>query len=157
MTEQFLPREITPLIQKALGTLPVVVVTGLRQTGKTTLLATDPAFQGRRFRTLDDLATLEAARRDPEALVAGDEPLTLDEVQRSPDLLLAIKREVDRRRAPGRFLLSGSANLDLLSGVTDSLAGRALYLTLQPFTRRERLGRTQETPFLVRFLAEPGL
>jgi predicted AAA+ superfamily ATPase len=154
---QLLPREITPLIQRALGSLPVVVVTGLRQAGKTTLLATDPAFQGRRFRTLDDLATLGAARRDPEAFVAGNEPMTLDEVQRSPDLLLAIKREVDRRRVPGRFLLSGSANLDLLSGVTESLAGRALYLTLQPFTRRERLGHTEETPFLVRFLAEPGL
>jgi predicted AAA+ superfamily ATPase len=154
---KYLSRELTPLIQRALGTLPVVVVTGLRQAGKTTLLTADPAFQGRRFRTLDDLATLEAARRDPEALVAGDEPLTLDEVQRSPDLLLAIKREVDRRRVPGRFLLSGSANLALLGGVTESLAGRALYLTLHPFTRRERLGRVEQTPFLVRFLAEPGL
>ncbi len=153
----FLQREITPLIQRALRSLPVVVVTGLRQAGKTTLLATDPAFQGRRFRSLDDLATLDAARRDPEALVAGDEPLTLDEVQRSPDLLLAIKREVDRRRVPGRFLLSGSANLALLGGVAESLAGRALYLTLHPFTRRERLGRIGESPFLVRFLAEPGL
>ncbi|MBV8202688.1 MAG: ATP-binding protein [Acidobacteria bacterium] len=153
----YLPRELTPLIQRALGALPVVVVTGLRQAGKTTLLATDPAFRGRRFRSLDDLGTLEAARRDPEALVAGDEPLTIDEVQRSPDLLLAIKREVDRRRAPGRFLLSGSANLALLDGITESLAGRAIYLTLHSFTRRERLGRTGKTPLLVQFLAEPGL
>jgi predicted AAA+ superfamily ATPase len=151
------PREITPLIQKALGSLPVVVVTGLRQAGKTTLLATDAAFRGRRFLTLDDLTTLEAARREPEALVAGDEPVTFDEIQRSPDLLLAIKREVDRRRVPGRFLLSGSANLALLGGVSESLAGRALYLTLHPFTRRESLGHAGESPFLVRFLAEPGL
>jgi predicted AAA+ superfamily ATPase len=153
----YLPRELTPLIQKALGSLPVVVVTGLRQAGKTTLLATDPVFAGRRYRTLDDLATLEASRREPEALVAGDEPVTLDEVQRSPDLLLAVKREVDRRRVPGRFLLSGSANLALLGGVSESLAGRALYLTLHPFTRRERLGRAGEPPFLVRFLEEPVL
>lgn len=151
------PREITPLLREALGTLPVVVVTGLRQAGKTTLLATDPAFAGRRYLTLDDLATLEAAERDPEALIAGDEPITVDEVQRSPGLLLAVKRAVDRRREPGRFILSGSANLALLGGVSESLAGRALYLTLHPFTHRERLGRTAEPPFLVRFLAEPKL
>ncbi|HXO27979.1 MAG TPA: ATP-binding protein [Thermoanaerobaculia bacterium] len=151
------PREITPLLREALGTLPVVVVTGLRQAGKTTLLATDPTFAGRRYLTLDDLATLEAAERDPDALIAGDEPVTVDEVQRSPGLLLAVKRAVDRRREPGRFLLSGSANLALLGGVSESLAGRALYLTLHPFTRRERLGRTAEPPFLVRFLAEPKL
>jgi predicted AAA+ superfamily ATPase len=151
------PREITPLLREALGSLPVVVLTGLRQAGKTTLLATDPAFAGRRYLTLDDLATLEAAERDPEALIAGDEPVTVDEVQRSPGLLLAVKRAVDRRREPGRFLLSGSANLALLGGVSESLAGRALSLTLHPFTRRERLGRTAEPPFLVRFLAEPKL
>src|ERR1700680_197886 len=151
------PREITPLLREALGPLPVVVVTGLRQAGKTTLLATDPAFAGRRYLTLDDLVILEAAERDPEALIAGDEPVTVDEVQRSPGLLLAVKRAVDRRREPGRFLLSGSANLALLGGVSESLAGRALYLTLHPFTRRERLGRTAEPPFLVRFFAEPQL
>jgi predicted AAA+ superfamily ATPase len=151
------PRDITPLLREALATLPVVVVTGLRQAGKTTLIATDPAFAGRRYLTLDDLATLEAAERDPEALIAGDEPVTVDEVQRSPGLLLAVKRAVDRRREPGRFLLSGSANLALLSGVSESLAGRALYLTLHPFTRRERLGRTAEPPFLVRFLAKSKL
>jgi len=151
------PRDVTPLLREALQTLPVVVVTGLRQAGKTTLLATDPAFSGRRYLTLDDLATLEAAERDPEALIAGDEPVTVDEVQRSPGLLLAVKRAVDRRREPGRFLLSGSANLALLGGVSESLAGRALYLTLHPFTRRERLGRTAEPPFLVRFLAESKL
>ena len=150
-------RELTTLIREALGSLPVVVVTGLRQAGKTTLLASEPALSGRRYLTLDDFATLEAAQRDPQALVAGDEPLTIDEVQRSPSLLLAVKREVDRRRAPGQFLLSGSANLALLGGVGESLAGRSLYLTLHPFTRRERLGRITEPPFLVQFLAEPRL
>ena len=103
------PREITPLLREGLGTLPVVVVTGLRQAGKTTLLANGPAFAGRRYLTLDDLATLEAAERDPEALIAGDEPITVDEVQRSPGLLLAVKRAVvhrgiqrDRGPAPRR-------------------------------------------------------
>jgi uncharacterized protein len=150
-------REISHLVQEALGTLPVVVVTGLRQAGKTTFLRQDAALKGRRYLTLDDFATFEAAQRDPQALISGDQPLTIDEVQRCPDLLLAVKSEVDRRRAPGRFLLSGSANLVLLEGVSDSLAGRALYLTLHPFTLRERRGLPGEPPFLVRFLDKPGL
>ena len=137
----YLDRELSPLLREALETLPVVVVTGLHQAGKTTLLQGDAAFRDRRYLTLDDFATLEAARRDPDALIAGDEPLTIDEVQRSPDLLVAVKRAVDQRRAPGRFLLSGSANLALLGGVSESLAGRSLYLTLHPFNRRERKGR----------------
>lgn len=151
------PRELTALIHQALQSLPVVVVTGLRQAGKTTFLQRDDRFQGRRYLTLDDFATLEAARSEPEALIEGDEPVTIDEVQRSPGLLLAIKKEVDRRREPGRFLLSGSANLALLDGISDSLAGRALYLTLHPFSRRERMGRTTEPPFLTRFLEKPAL
>jgi len=150
-------REISTLVRQALQTLPVVVVTGLRQVGKTTFLRGDKALRERRYLTLDDFATFEAAQRDPDALIAGEEPLTIDEVQRSPDLLLAVKRAVDKRRSPGRFLLSGSANLALLGGVSESLAGRSLYLTLHPFTRRERKGRLGEPPFLLRFLEQPGL
>ncbi len=112
---------------------------------------------GRRYLTLDDFATLEAARREPESLIAGDEPITIDEAQRCPELLPAIKRAVDAKRVAGRFLLSGSANLALLEGVSESLAGRALYLTLRPFSLRERLGRTGELPFVVSFLNQPHL
>ncbi len=148
----YLPRELSKLVADGLAALPAVVVTGLRQAGKTTFLQQDPALRGRRYLTLDDFATLQAARSAPEALVAGEEPVTIDEVQRSPELLLAVKREIDRRREPGRFLLSGSANLALLEGVSDSLAGRALYLTLQPFSRRERLGRLADPPVLLQLL-----
>jgi predicted AAA+ superfamily ATPase len=151
------PRELARLVAGALDALPVVVVTGLRQAGKTTFLRRDPLLAGRRYLTLDDFATLEAAQRDPQALVGGDDPITIDEVQRCPDLLLAVKREVDRRRRPGQFVLSGSANLALLAGISESLAGRALYLTLTPFTRRERLGRLGDPPFLAGFLDRPGL
>lgn len=150
------PRELTVLVREALRSLPVVVVTGLRQAGKTTFLQQDPVFAGRRYLSLDDFATLEAARREPEALLEGEEPITIDEVQRSPDLLLAVKRAVDRKRIPGRFVLSGSANLALLEGISESLAGRALYLTLHPFTRREQSGDLSEPPFLVRFLEDAG-
>ena len=144
-------------MSSALDSLPVVVVTGLRQAGKTTFLLQEPRLKGRRYHTLDDLATLEAARREPEALIEGDEPVTIDEAQRSPELLTVIKRAVDRRRTTGRILLSGSANLALLRGVSESLAGRALYLTLRPFTRREALGRLSAEPFLIRFLSDRTL
>lgn len=89
--------------------------------------------------SLDDLDVLDLARRDPDALVHGSHPVTLDEVQREPDLLSAVKREIDRDRQPGRFLLTGSANLLLMRRVSESLAGRASYLTLWPMTRREQL------------------
>jgi hypothetical protein len=152
----YLQRELASLVRRALAALPVVVITGLRQAGKTTFLQQDTAFAGRRYLTLDDYATLEAARREPEALLGKGEPVTIDEAQRCPELLLAVKRAVDRRRTPGRFVLSGSANLALMEGVSESLAGRALYLTLHPFSRRERLGST-EPPFLTAFLTEPRL
>jgi len=109
--------------------MPAVVVTGARQTGKTTL-AHELAPGARRYFSLDDLDVVDAARRDPEVLVGGGQPVTLDEVQRDPDLLRAVKRAIDRKRRPGQFLLTGSANLLLMRQVSESLAGRASYLTL---------------------------
>src|SRR5713101_5548434 len=123
---QPLARDLIPALLAALAELPVVVLTGMRQTGKSTLLTSTKSLSGRRYATLDDFAQLEAARADPEGFLAGDEPLTIDEVQRAPELLVAVKRAVDRDRRPGRFLLSGSANLSLLKGVSESLAGRSL-------------------------------
>ena len=144
------PRALGRLVRVALAEMPVVVVTGLRQSGKSTFLQHEKGLAGRRYLTLDDPAQLAAARSDPEAFVRSDSPLTVDEAQKCPDLLIAIKREVDRARAPGRFLLSGSANFALLKGITESLAGRALYLTLHPFTRRELEGRLAVAPFVRR-------
>ena len=119
--------------------MPALVVTGARQTGKSTL-AQELAPGNQRYRTLDDLDVLDAARRDPELLVGGSEPITLDEIQRAPELLHAVKRAIDQDRTPGRFLLTGSANLLLMRKVSESLAGRASYLTLWPMTRREQRG-----------------
>ena len=134
-----LSRHVADSLRDRLNVMPAAVVTGARQTGKSTL-AQDLTPGRRRFLSLDDLDVLDAARRDPEALVGGAEPVTLDEVQRAPELLLAIKRAIDRRRRPGQFLLSGSANLLLMRRVAESLAGRASYLTLWPMTRRELRG-----------------
>lgn len=145
-------RELASLVREALEALPVVVVTGLRQAGKTTFLRQDPLLRGRRYYSLDDFATLEAARQEPESLLRGDRPVTIDEAQKCPELLQVIKSAVDESRVPGRYLLSGSANFALLRDVSESLAGRAIYLDLHPFTRRERTGRIGTTPFVCRLL-----
>jgi hypothetical protein len=134
-----LPRLVATAIGERLRAMPALVVTGPRQAGKSTLVQ-QLAPGRRRYRTLDDLDVLDAAQRDPEALLGGSEALTLDEVQRAPMLLHAVKRAIDRRRVAGRFLLTGSANLLMMRQVSESLAGRASYLTLWPMTRREQRG-----------------
>ena len=136
---KILPRLVGDALSARLRVMPAVVVTGARQTGKSTLV--EQLVPGRRrYLSLDDLDVLDAARRDPEVLVGGSEPVTLDEVQREPGLLGAVKRAIDRDRVPGRFLLTGSANLLLMRQVAESLAGRASYLALWPMTRREQRG-----------------
>ncbi len=134
-----LPRLVGAALAERLRVMPAVVVTGARQTGKSTLAAQLVAGE-RRYWSLDDFEVLDLARRDPESIVGGREPVTLDEVQRAPGLLSALKRAIDRDRKAGRFLLTGSANLLLMRQVSESLAGRASYLTLWPMTRREQRG-----------------
>jgi uncharacterized protein len=133
------PRLVEAALAERLQVMPAVVVTGARQTGKSTLAAVRLGGD-RRYHSLDDLDVLDAARRDPQALVGGSAPVTLDEVQREPALLSAVKRAIDRQRSPGRFLLTGSANLLLMRRVSETLAGRASYLTLWPMTLREQRG-----------------
>ena len=135
-----LSRLVAHSLAERLRVMPAVVVTGARQTGKSTLAQTLAPGSKRRYFSLDDLDVVDAARRDPESLVGGSQPVTLDEVQREPDLLRAVKRAIDRKRRPGQFLLTGSANLLLMRQVSESLAGRASYLTLWPMTRREQDG-----------------
>lgn len=134
-----LPRLVGAALAERLRMMPAVVVTGARQTGKSTL-AEHLVPGSRRYLSLDDFDVLDAARRDPLAIVGGTDPVTLDEVQREPSVLSAVKRAIDRDRRPGRFLLTGSANLLLMRRVSESLAGRASYLTLWPMTRREQRG-----------------
>ena len=106
--------------------MPVVVVTGMRQAGKSTMLLNQPGLKDRRYISLDDFAQLEAAGKNPESLLGKGDAVTIDEAQRCPELLMAVKRSVDLQRIPGCFLLSGSANFSLLKGVSESLAGRAV-------------------------------
>jgi len=156
MTEYF-GRAIARTIIDALENMPVVVLTGMRQTGKSTFLQTEPGLKERRYVSLDDFAQLEAAKENPEGFIDSNEPLTIDEVQKCPELLTVIKRAVDKRRRPGQFLLSGSANFSILKGVSESLAGRAVYYNMHPFVRREMDSKTGEAPFLKTFISEPHL
>jgi hypothetical protein len=135
-----LPRLVAESLAARLRVMPAVVLTGARQTGKSTL-AQELTPEARRYVTFDDIDAQDAARRDPEALIGGTQRVTLDEVQRAPEILQAVKRAVDRKRTPGRFLLTGSANLLLMHRISESLAGRASYLTLWPMTRREQHGQ----------------
>ncbi|MDA8099723.1 MAG: ATP-binding protein [Nitrospiraceae bacterium] len=147
-------RDIAGAVLVALENMPVVAVTGMRQSGKSTFLRNEAGLHKRRYVTLDDLAQLAAARESPDRFVESDEPLAIDEVQKCPELLTAIKRRVDRHRSPGQYLLSGSANFALLKGITESLAGRAIYFTMHPFTRREQEGHVSARPFIVKLLED---
>lgn len=133
-------RHLAPLLADSLSDTPVVVINGARQSGKSTL-AQSLSLDGvapRRYLTLDDAVVLNAVKSDPAGFIHGLQgPVTLDEVQRAPELFLPIKAAVDRDRQPGRFLLTGSADVMLLPGMADSLAGRMAVLTLWPLSSAE--------------------
>ena len=135
------PRHIEPRIAEALLDTPVVLLAGPRQAGKTTLVRQMAAQRGLRYLTLDDALTLLSAREDPVAMVRALDRAVIDEIQRAPELLLAIKKSVDEDRRPGRFLLTGSANLMALPTVADSLAGRMQTLSLLPLSQSEIASR----------------
>jgi hypothetical protein len=133
-------RLIESRVREALADTPAVIINGPRQSGKTTLVRR-LAGSHRRFLTLDDATTLEGARRDPVGFVRGLDRAVIDEIQRAPDLMLAIKRSIDEDRRPGRFLITGSANILTAPRIKESLAGRVEILPLYPLSRAEILGR----------------
>ena len=140
------------VLEEALKNMPVVVLSGMRQAGKSTLLGQLSESSNRWYVSFYDFGALESARSNPEEFISGSQPLIIDEAQKLPEIMTVIKREVDKRRRPGRFILSGSANFLLLKSIAESLAGRAVYLTLYPFTRRETFGLTKEEPALMHFI-----
>lgn len=153
----FYERDLAPAVLAALREMPVVVITGMRQTGKTTFLQKQPGLDKRRFLTFDDFPQLAAAKSDPDGFVSSDEPITIDEAHKCPEIFPAIKKVVDRKRIPGRFLLSGSANFALLKRITESLAGRSVYFEMNPFSRREIARQVKEEPFLKKFFENQTL
>jgi len=148
--ETMLPRGIRRALDEAMTDTPVVCLLGPRQCGKSTIARSlDP---GRHYLSLDDGNLLAAAVKDPGGFIAQlPHTVTIDEVQRAPELLLAIKRAVDEKRRPGRFLLTGSANLLQLPHLPDSLAGRMECLYLHPLTESEKSWNAGA--FLERWLA----
>jgi predicted AAA+ superfamily ATPase len=132
-------RHLEVVVRRALRDMPVVLVNGARQTGKTTLVrAIGDGRPAMRYVTLDDAATLAAAQVDPVGFVEGlGERVVFDEVQKAPELFPALKVAVDRRRSPGRFLLTGSADVLALPSLSESLAGRMEPRVLWPLSQGE--------------------
>lgn len=131
------PRYLQQQVLDALSDTPVVCILGPRQVGKTTLAK--QLQPERTYISFDDASLLDAARFDPVGFVVGlPDQVILDEVQRVPELLSAIKLSVDNDRRPGRFILTGSANLLLLPGVQESLAGRMEVIYLNPLSEQEK-------------------
>ena len=143
-------RAILHTLEQSLQEEPVVFLKGPRQAGKSTLVQ---QLEGNRpYLTMDDLVVLSAAQSDPQGFVEGlPDQVTIDEVQRAPGILLPIKRAVDRERRPGRFLLTGSAEITALPHVADTLAGRMRTLTLLPLSRSEIAGVSMD--MIVRFFS----
>lgn len=149
------PRWTATDVETALSDTPVAMLVGPRRAGKTTLAqavaAGDP---GASYVTLDDVPTLDTATRDPVGFIERlEQPAVIDEIQRAPELLLPIKVAVDRERRPGRFLLTGSAQVLLLPRVSESLAGRMEPLALWPLSQGELAGTRER--FVERLFEEP--
>lgn len=133
------PRFLKKQVREALKDTRIVLLCGPRQSGKTTL-AQRIAGDSLPFFTLDDASTLDAALSDPAGFLRGVDRAVIDEIQRAPGLILAIKTAVDADPRPGRFLLTGSANLMTLPRVADSLAGRMAIIRLLPLAQAELRG-----------------
>jgi len=137
---RYLPRALTATVRRALKTFPAVLVTGARQTGKTTLLRKEFG-QSHRYLSLERPEVRERALADPVGFLdAHPDPVILDEIQRAPELLHPVKDRIDERRAPGRWLLGGSQSFALMQGVGQTLAGRVAVLSLDAFSVAEATG-----------------
>ncbi|TIH37169.1 ATP-binding protein [Subtercola vilae] len=149
---ELIERNLLPFAREAQEAFPVLVIQGGRQVGKSTFA--QRLAQGRESRlfTLDNEASLDAARADPRGFVDQNPAATIviDEVQRAPGLILAVKASVDRDRRPGRFILTGSLNLLRLERTPDSLAGRAVTVALHGFSQDELARRRGDFASAVR-------
>lgn len=128
-------------VEEALTDTPAVLIVGPRRAGKTTLVR-KMETGSRRYLTLDDQTTLESARTDPVGFIRGLDSAIIDEIQRAPELLLAVKRSIDEDYRPGRFLFTGSANVFSLPRVSDSLAGRIETISMLPLAQVEVQGKS---------------
>lgn len=134
-------RWIGEQVKSGIGIFPVVVISGARQVGKSTFLQKE--FQDFKYISLDDFSILEQARKDPLSLWKDNDRVIIDEAQKAPEVLNAIKLSVDRTNRKKKFLVSGSSNLLLMKRVSETLAGRAVYFEMLPMTYGEMLGSVE--------------
>ncbi|MBE0434028.1 ATP-binding protein [candidate division WOR-3 bacterium] len=123
-------------MRRAIDVNPIIILSGARQTGKSTLLKNEQPFTGWRYLSFDDIDVLGQAKDDPKSILSIQTDTVIDEIQKAPEVLPVIKSIVDENRER-RFLLSGSANLLLMKQVTETLAGRSTFFQLLPFSFRE--------------------
>ncbi|MFT4166004.1 MAG: ATP-binding protein [Microlunatus sp.] len=146
MAEGLIRRHVADLAEETLADTPITVISGARQVGKSTLMGQLLAGRDARVVNLDNAADREGAARDPDTFVAQYPKgiLAIDEVQRVPELMTALKANVDRDRRPGRFLITGSADLLTLRGSQESLAGRAETIPLDGLSQGEISGTVED-------------
>ncbi len=141
----FIHRLLTDALLRGLHRSPAILITGARQTGKSTLAKHLTEKKGYTYITFDDLGYLAAAKEDPMGFIDGiEKPVILDEVQRIPHIFLPIKKDIDEHREAGRYILTGSANPLLIPRLGESLAGRMEHYTLYPFSMGELLGTPEK-------------
>ena len=158
MTRGLIYRNVTALAQETLADTPVTVISGARQVGKSTLIGQLVEGRDARVINLDTVVDRNAAERDPDGFVSQypQGMLAIDEIQRVPSLILALKAAVDADRRPGRFLVTGSADLLALRGAQESLAGRAQTVVLDGLSRGELAGRLEDFAAFVWALPQAG-
>lgn len=150
---KFKPRLLATRLHRLIREFPVVVVSGARQVGKSTMLNHELTWQSVTF---DPAVDVGGAREDPDLFLGNHPgPLVLDEIQYAPELVAAIKRQVDRSGAPGQFVLTGSQQWAVLKTAGESLAGRAAFLDLEGFSLAECAEQVREDHWLTRYLDDP--
>jgi uncharacterized protein len=152
----YIPRAATEKLTRLAGAFPVVVVSGARQVGKTTLLR--HVFPNLDYVVFDPTRDVENARADPDLFLQNHPPpVVLDEIQYAPELAAAIKRRVDDARQPGMFLLTGSQRWQVMRSLSESLAGRAAFLDLGGLSIHEVCGDGAPADWLSRWMDDPAL
>jgi hypothetical protein len=143
----FINRIQTKILGSHLKAFPVVAVIGARQTGKSTLVK-DLLQMKRKYLTLDDTTNILLAEQDTDSFLRQDLPITVDEVQKVPALFPSMKKIVDNKRTNGQFLITGSANITMLPRISETLAGRIVFIEMNPITMMEALKRDLDHPTL---------
>ena len=141
---EYFYRNLETRLKHSIIAHPIVIITGPRQVGKSTILKKSPQFSKYKYFNFDSLDTLSAMKKDSEELLKASAVNIIDEVQKMPEILSVIKKIIDDTDRKARFVLSGSANLLLMKKVSESLAGRAVYMNLYPFSVGEYMAADKE-------------